>query len=146
MILRLGPTFALTAAMAVTSAIAADKDYPLPDLKSKEWKKLENGIRIWDVKVGNGKECPEGATVKIHYTGWLVNGDVFDSSKKRGEPAEFPLGMLIKGWQIAVPGMKVGGKRLMELPPKFAYGDRDTGTIPAGSTLIFEIELLDVTK
>lgn len=144
--LRLGLTFALAAALALTSAVAADKDFPLPDLKSKEWKKLENGIRIWDVKVGKGEECPKGATVKIHYTGWLVNGDVFDSSKKRNEPAEFPLENLIKGWQIAVPGMKVGGTRLIELPPEFAYGDRDKPGIPGGSTLIFEIELLGVTK
>ncbi len=115
----------------------------LPDLTAKEWKKLDNGVRIWDVKEGTGDVVPKGATVKIHYTGWTLNGKVFDSSRTDGgKPVEFPLGSLIKGWQDNVPGMKVGGVRLMELPPEFAYGKAGAGDdIPPNATLVFEIEV-----
>ena len=115
----------------------------LPDLTAKEWKKLDNGVRIWDVKEGTGDLVPKGATVKIHYTGWTLNGKVFDSSRSDGgKPVEFPLGSLIKGWQDNVPGMKVGGVRLMELPPEFAYGKAGAGAdIPPDATLVFEIEV-----
>lgn len=115
----------------------------LPDLTAKDWKKLDNGVRIWDVKEGTGDAVAKGATVTIHYTGWTLNGKVFDSSRSdRGKPVEFPLASLIKGWQDNVPGMKVGGVRLMELPPEFAYGKQGAGAdIPPNSTLVFEIEV-----
>jgi peptidylprolyl isomerase len=119
--------------------------FKMPDVKAKEWKKLDNGVRLWDVKEGTGLEVKKGATVTIHYTGWNLDGKVFDSSKQGGgEPAEFPLESLIKGWQEYVPGMKVGGIRRMELPPEFAYGARGAGAdIPPNATLIFEIEVKD---
>jgi len=115
----------------------------LPDLTAKEWKKQDNGVRIWDVKEGTGDPVAKGATVKIHYTGWTLNGKVFDSSRSdNGKPVEFALGSLIRGWQEYVPGMKVGGVRLMELPPEFAYGKQGAGAdIPPDSTLVFEIEV-----
>ena len=116
--------------------------FKMPDVKHKDWKKLDNGIRTWDVKIGDGEVVKEGATVTIHYTGWNQKGVVFDSSKKRGQPATFPLGDLIRGWQLVVPGMKVGGVRRMELPPEFAYGAQGAGgDIPPNATLIFEIEV-----
>ena len=117
----------------------------MPDLKAAEWKPLgdgKTGIRVWDVKVGDGAEVKPGAKVKLHYTGWLTDGKQFDSSRD-GEPIEFGLGDLIEGWQLAVPGMKVGGTRRIELPYQYGYGERgDPPTIPAKATLVFDIEVL----
>ena len=142
------PALAAAFALAVAAAGAQDKKddpYKLPPLDAKEWKKLDNGMRVWDVKEGAGKEVPKGATVTIHYTGWTTDGKVFDSSKKRNEPATFPLGNLIKGWQEGVPGMKVGGVRRMEIPYQLAYGEAGRPPrIPPKATLIFEIEVKDV--
>ncbi len=101
-------------------------------------------LKIEDLAVGTGKECPPGATVKIHYRGTLLDGSEFDSSYKRGEPSEFPLANLIQGWQEGIPGMKVGGKRKLVIPPEKAYGQQGRPGIPPNSTLVFEIELLDV--
>lgn len=128
------------------NAGADEKDeFKLPPLDAKEWKKLDNGMRVWDVKEGEGTEVKKGDTIKIHYTGWLTDGKVFDSSKKRGQPINFPLDRLIKGWQEGVPGMKPGGVRRLEIPFELGYGVQGTpdGTIPAKATLIFEIELLE---
>jgi FKBP-type peptidyl-prolyl cis-trans isomerase len=83
--------------------------------------------------------------VTIHYTGWNVMGDVFDSSKKTGRPADFELGGLIKGWQEGIPGMKPGGIRKLVVPAALGYGSSPRGEhIPAGATLIFEVELVKV--
>ena len=117
-----------------------------PDLKAKEWKKQPSGLEVWDAKVGTGKEVAPGATVKVHYTGWLTDasGTVFDSSVKRGQPIEFPLSGVIKGWQDGIPGMKVGGTRVLRIPPEQAYGSRGAGgLIGPNATLVFRVELLD---
>ena len=102
-----------------------------------------------EIKPGTGKAAETGKTVSVHYTGWLTDGKEFDSSKKRGQPFKFQLGsgQVIKGWDQGVVGMKVGGVRKLIIPPQMAYGDRDVGggLIPANSTLVFEVELLDVT-
>jgi peptidylprolyl isomerase len=104
-----------------------------------------SGLIIEDLAVGAGKEAPAGGTVKIHYRGTLVDGQQFDSSYERGEPATFGLKQLIQGWQEGIPGMKVGGKRRLTVPPALGYGKRGVpGVIPANATLVFEIELLDV--
>jgi FKBP-type peptidyl-prolyl cis-trans isomerase len=88
----------------------------------------------------------KGQTITVHYTGWLANGTKFDSSVDRGEPISFALvdGGLIKGWVEGVPGMKVGGKRQLRIPPEAGYGPSGKGPIPPNSTLIFDIELLGV--
>ncbi|MFM9994631.1 MAG: FKBP-type peptidyl-prolyl cis-trans isomerase [Phycisphaerales bacterium] len=102
-------------------------------------------VKIEDLVVGTGKECPRGATVKVHYRGTLMNGTEFDSSYARNEPIEFSLGGVIRGWQEGVPGMKVGGKRKLTIAPDYAYGAAGAPpTIPPNATLVFEIELLDV--
>jgi FKBP-type peptidyl-prolyl cis-trans isomerase FkpA len=108
-----------------------------------------------DIKVGEGEEVKPGDTVTVHYRGTLADGSEFDSSYKpndagKVEPATFSLARVIPGWQQGIPGMKVGGKRRLVVPPALAYGDKDiTGpggkvVIPANSTLTFEVELLDV--
>jgi FKBP-type peptidyl-prolyl cis-trans isomerase len=100
-----------------------------------------------DLVVGSGEEATTGKTVSVHYTGTLTDGSKFDSSLDRGRPFEFPLGggRVIKGWDQGVVGMKVGGKRKLTIPADLAYGARGfPPVIPPNSTLVFEIELLDV--
>jgi peptidylprolyl isomerase len=84
--------------------------------------------------------------VTVHYTGWLENGTKFDSSVDRGQPLKFPIGIgyVIKGWDEGVMTMKVGGKRKLIIPPNLGYGAQKQGPIPPNSTLIFEVELLNV--
>jgi FKBP-type peptidyl-prolyl cis-trans isomerase len=97
------------------------------------------------VKEGKGEAVKPGATVVIHYTGWLTDDKAtkFDSSLDRGTKAEFGLDMLIKGWQEGIPGMKPGGVRRLKIPAELAYGAKARGKIPANSTLVFEIELFE---
>jgi peptidylprolyl isomerase len=100
---------------------------------------------ISDIVVGDGAEAVPGATVLVHYVGVeFDNGDEFDSSWNRGEPIEFPLRGLIAGWQEGIPGMKVGGRRQLTIPPELAYGPVGGGHRLSGKTLIFVIDLLDV--
>ncbi|MGX3021236.1 FKBP-type peptidyl-prolyl cis-trans isomerase [Ursidibacter sp. B-7004-1] len=106
-------------------------------------KKTESGLLYKIEKVGEGESPKATDTVKVHYKGTLTDGTVFDSSYERKEPIEFQLNQLIPGWIEAIPMLKKGGKMEIVLPPQLGYGDRQAGKIPANSTLIFEIELLD---
>ncbi len=107
----------------------------------------ESGLQIKDLVVGTGEQARVGATVVVHYTGWLLDGTKFDSSVDKDQPFPFTLGQgqVIKGWDEGVATMRVGGKRELTIPPELAYGDRAVGAvIKAGSTLVFEVELLEV--
>jgi FKBP-type peptidyl-prolyl cis-trans isomerase FkpA len=104
-----------------------------------------SGLIIEDIVAGGGAEASEGQEVTVHYTGWLTNGEKFDSSKDRDDPFVFPLGggRVIRGWDEGVQGMKVGGKRKLTIPPDLGYGSRGAGgVIPPNATLVFEVELL----
>ncbi|MBC7541835.1 MAG: FKBP-type peptidyl-prolyl cis-trans isomerase [Candidatus Sericytochromatia bacterium] len=101
-----------------------------------------------DVTVGEGQTAKAGQRVQVHYTGKLADGTVFDSSVPRGQPFEFVLGVgqVIKGWDMGVEGMQVGGKRNLTIPPHLGYGARGAGpTIPPNSTLQFEVDLLGIS-
>jgi peptidylprolyl isomerase len=105
-------------------------------------------MKIIDQQIGNGAEAKSGKTVAVHYTGTLEDGSKFDSSLDRGQPFVFLLGrgQVIKGWDQGIVGMKVGGKRRLEIPPNLGYGARGyPPVIPANAKLIFEVELLEVT-
>lgn len=104
-------------------------------------------LKIEDLKPGNGAEAKAGQQVTVHYVGTLTNGKKFDSSRDRGEGFSFALGAgeVIEGWDQGVKGMKVGGLRKLTIPPEMGYGARGfPPVIPGGSTLVFEVELLEV--
>lgn len=103
-------------------------------------------VKIEETQVGEGTLAEDGSFVHVHYTGKLTDGTEFDSSHKRGEPLDFQLGsgMVIKGWEDGIMGMKEGGKRTLTIPPELGYGSRDMGAIPPNSTLVFDVELVKV--
>lgn len=125
---------------APTSATPAEPTAKLADFPGLKWE---------IVKPGSGEELRYGQKIKVHYVGTLVNGKQFDSSRDRGEPAEFELveGGLIKGWTLGLPGMKVGERRRLSIPSEAGYGPQGQGgSIPPDSTLIFDVELLEIVK
>jgi FKBP-type peptidyl-prolyl cis-trans isomerase len=106
-----------------------------------------NTLQIIDTVIGTGKEVQSGNTVSIHYVGMLEDGTKFDSSRDRNEPFEAPIGvgMLIKGWDEGILGMKEGGQRKLIIPSDYGYGDSGIpGVIPPKATLVFEVELLAI--
>jgi peptidylprolyl isomerase len=107
-------------------------------------KDIGEGLKVRDLKVGTGAEAKPGDTVVAHYTGWLMNGAVFDSSVPRGPPPELALGKMLPGWQKGIPGMKVGGVRKLVIPPALAYGPNRVGIVPPNSTLVVEVGLVGV--
>ena len=120
-------------------------DFLKENAKKSGVKTTASGLQYLTTKQGTGKTPKANSTVKVHYTGKLVNGTVFDSSIERGEPIEFPLDQVITGWTEGLQLMKEGGKATFVIPAKLAYGERGVhGSIPPNSPLIFDVELLQV--
>ncbi len=145
---------AVAAALLAANAFAQDaKSTPATGAEKGDTKmtKTPSGLQYEDVKVGTGDSPKKGQTAVVHYTGWLwengAKGKKFDSSVDRGQPFSFPVGQgrVIKGWDEGVATMKVGGKRVLLIPPDLAYGSRGAGgVIGPNATLIFEVELIDI--
>jgi FKBP-type peptidyl-prolyl cis-trans isomerase len=136
----------LAVGLALSTSAGGDAALPAPSVSSgPRVVELPSGLRYADLRVGAGPVVAQRATVRVHYEGRLRDGTVFDSSRVRGEPATFRVGvgMLIRGWELGVPGMRVGGIRRLFIPPGLAYGDHGIGDkIPPKSELIFDVELL----
>lgn len=140
----------LLAAAFSTTACSEQAAPPAPKMEKSNMSELIKN----DVKLGTGAEAIAGQNVSVHYTGWLFDeaaadhkGKKFDSSRDRGQPFQFPLGAghVIKGWDVGVAGMKVGGQRTLTIPSDMGYGARGAGgVIPANATLVFDVELLGV--
>ncbi len=140
---------AATPAAATTSAAttAAPADSSAPVAAPAPQTDAPASLQMTDVKVGSGVEAADGKKVTVNYTGTLMDGTKFDSTKDHGTPFSFVLGsgMVIAGWDQGLKGMKEGGTRKLVIPPHLAYGNRSVGgVIPPNSTLVFEIELLKV--
>ncbi len=146
-ILTLAILLGLTTTMMLSQNTQAPAGGPPPLPSGVKEQSKPNGLKYWDIKAGTGQEATFNHTVRVHYTGWLTNGKKFDSSVDRGEPFEFKLGahQVIQGWDEGVAGMKVGGKRRLQIPQELGYGARGAGgVIPPNATLVFDVELLDV--
>lgn len=117
------------------------------DTKGKDTLTTASGLRYINVENGSGEQAVSGKTVRVHYTGYLMDGKIFDSSIERDEPIEFPLGqrMVIPGWEEGIALMKVGDKKRLIIPSELAYGANGAGgVIPPNATLIFDVELVEV--
>ena len=155
-VLALGGCAAMTAAPAAAPVtytgtpqeqwVQGQRAYEAWSAKRPGWTTTASGLQYHRLKRGKpgGARPAPGATVTIHYTGRFIDGRVFDSSVQRGEPATFPLNRLIKGWQEGVPLMRVGETWEFVIPAPIAYGERNRPPIPPGSTLLFEIQLIDI--
>jgi FKBP-type peptidyl-prolyl cis-trans isomerase len=136
-----------TASATAPGPAPVASDYA-PELGSDlgDMEETGSGLYVLDVREGDGEEATSGATVVVHYTGWLPNGVKFDSSRDRAEPFTFVLGegRVIPGWEEGVAGMKVGGQRRLVIPPHLGYGPIGAGdVIPPDATLVFDVELLE---
>ena len=145
----------LTASVSLAVLLAGCSDSPTKnDTSGSTLIHSSRAFTKTDVKVGTGETARAGQQVSVHYTGWIYDptssnqrGAKFDSSVERGRPFSFPLGAgrVIKGWDVGVAGMKVGGQRTLIIPSEMGYGARGAGSdIPPHSTLIFDVELLGV--
>ncbi len=128
-------------------SLRADEPDPEPPPRTTA---LKSGLKYRDVAAGKGNPARAGDVLRVHYTGWLTrNKKKFDSSRDRNAPFQFKLGagLVIKGWDEGLAGMKLGGKRLLYIPANLGYGARGAGgIIPPNADLTFEIELLEIRK
>ncbi|MSR18126.1 MAG: FKBP-type peptidyl-prolyl cis-trans isomerase [Phycisphaerales bacterium] len=132
---------------ASTGDTISDTEIPwLPGVSfTGELQETPSGLKYVELLEGTGPTPPSpSTTVKVHYTGYLVDGTKFDSSVDRGQPADFPLDRVVKGWGEGVGSMKVGGKRKLIIPASLGYGERGGGPIPPNATLVFDVELVEI--
>lgn len=123
------------------------KQTSTPKLKVNVEQTTASGLKIKLLEAGTGEQAVAGSIVSVHYIGTLLDGKKFDSSRDRGQPLPFKLGtgQVIKGWDEGIAMLRVGDKAILTIPPSIGYGDRDMGTIPPNSTLVFEVELMNVS-
>lgn len=134
-------------AAASADAAAADSACEaLTSVPSDSMTATDSGLRHLLIAEGQGSTAEAGDTVAVHYTGCLTDGTKFDSSRDRGEPIRFVLGTgrVIEGWDEGLQGMRVGGERILRIPPELAYGSSGGGPIPPNATLLFRVELMEV--
>ena len=157
MLIALGAAFAAVGFAAATAQdggpdrsqdlawMSAQQAY-LSSLKAEDgWHSMEGGLRWRYVNYAGSDAKPSVEDrVTVHYAGTFIDGETFDSSFDRGEPATFPLGRLIKAWQMAIPQMGVGDTIEIAAPADLAYGPKGKGPIPGGATLLFKVELIDI--
>ncbi len=141
---RFQQEFELRKNPAARENIAKGEKYLKEISNNKSVYTTKSGLKYRKLKDGNGKHPKATDRVKVHYTGKLIDGKVFDSSVERGEPITFPLNQVIPGWTEGLQIMDEGSKYILYIPQDLGYGMRDMGSIPAGSTLIFEVELLEI--
>ncbi|NVD07644.1 FKBP-type peptidyl-prolyl cis-trans isomerase [Vibrio sp. JPW-9-11-11] len=141
---RVAETMQAQAAEKAAEAKKAGEDFQAEFEKQEGVKKTETGLLYQVLTPAEGEQPKDTDTVQVHYKGTLIDGTQFDSSYDRGEPATFPLNRVIPGWTEGVQLMPVGSKFKFVIPPQLAYGEQDTPTIPANSTLVFEVELLKI--
>jgi FKBP-type peptidyl-prolyl cis-trans isomerase len=147
-LLLVGSASSGSGALSAT-AVASEAGKAMEPSKESAGKEIvtPSGLKYTDLKTGAGAEAKAGDAVQVHYTGWLVDGTKFDSSRDSNRPFRFKLGagQVIKGWDEGVAGMRVGGKRKLIIPPELGYGRQGAGSvIPPGATLVFEVELLGI--
>ncbi len=132
---------------AAAANVEAEKAFLSENAKKPGVVTTASGLQYLELKAGTGDTPKANNVVKVHYEGKLLDGNVFDSSIRRGEPAEFPVNQVIAGWTEALQLMKVGGKARLFIPAKLAYGERGAGAaIPPNCCLVFEVELLDIVR
>jgi FKBP-type peptidyl-prolyl cis-trans isomerase FkpA len=141
---RVAETMQQQAVEKAAAAMKAGDDFRAEFAKQDGVTATESGLLYQVETEGTGEQPKDTDTVQVHYKGTLIDGTQFDSSYDRGEPATFPLNRVIPGWTEGVQLMKVGSKYKFVIPPELAYGEQDTPTIPANSTLVFEVELLKI--
>jgi len=166
-VIKLAPTLAIAALMSAAPLLAQDADapsepqtgvgslqwhseqqaYPASLKAADGWHFVTGGLRWRWLEYNGSQERPSVEdTVTVHYEGKLLDGTVFDSSYARGKPATFPLGRLVKGWQLAIPKMGVGETIEIAIPADLAYGPVGREPIPGGATLIFKVELVAIAE
>jgi FKBP-type peptidyl-prolyl cis-trans isomerase FkpA len=153
------PRFAACSALALLATLACKDDMPQdPNPATATFapalgvdvatmQKSASGLLVQEVAKGSGPAAKPGSTVSVHYSGYLADGDKFDSSRDRNEPISFELGrgQVIEGWDEGIAGMQVGGKRKLVIPPSLGYGSRGAGgVIPPNAILVFDVELTGV--
>ena len=142
------PDSTLVMEVELLEVIEPPEPIAMEEVDPDDLEETDSGLMYYDVVEGEGDSPEDGQVVVVHYTGWLEDGTQFDSSVERGQPFTFPLGQgnVIAGWDEGVATMKVGGKRQLVIPSDLAYGEDGRPGIPPGATLIFDVELLDITE